>query len=79
MKGIKTLWQAWKNIAARIAAFQARLLLTLLYFLFTPFALGVKLFSDPLRLRNPTSSADHSFWEDRPLVEPTLEEHKKQF
>ena len=60
----RRLWEGWKVVAHAIGNFQARLLLSLFYFLVVPpFALLVKLFMDPLRLR----PADHrgSFWIDR--------------
>lgn len=51
MGPLKGLWEKWKAIAHKIGDFQARLLLSVFYFLiFGPFAVGVKLFSDPLRL-----------------------------
>ncbi len=51
MAMLKLLWTAWKGVAHKIANFQARLILTLFYFVVvTPFALRVKLFSDPLQL-----------------------------
>jgi hypothetical protein len=52
MAVLKLLWAWWKPIAHRIGNFQARVILVLFYFLlFAPFALGVKLLSDPLRLK----------------------------
>jgi len=49
---LKRFWKAWKRLAHRIGNFQARLLLTLLYLaLVFPFGLAVRLFSDPLRIR----------------------------
>jgi hypothetical protein len=46
------LWERWKVAAHKLGNFQARLLLNIFYFLvLTPFALGVKMFSDPLRIR----------------------------
>lgn len=49
---LKRLWERWKVIAHVIGDVQARLLLSLFYFLFlSPFALGVRLFSDPLRVK----------------------------
>ena len=53
MNGIfKTLWQGWKRIAHKIGEFQSRLILSVFYYvLFAPFALGVKLFSDPLQIK----------------------------
>lgn len=52
MRVLKALWAAWKVIGLKIANVQARALLSVFYFVaFAPFALGVKIFSDPLRLR----------------------------
>ena len=45
------LWRWWQAVARRIADVQARILLSLLYFvLVPPFALGARLLADPLRL-----------------------------
>lgn len=50
-RGLKSIWYIWKVIAHKIGDFQARLVLSLFYFIVvTPFALVVKMFSDPLRL-----------------------------
>lgn len=52
MSMLYRLWERWKAIAHVIGNFQARLLLTLFYFvLLSPFGLGVRLLSDPLGLR----------------------------
>jgi hypothetical protein len=49
---LRYLLASWKVAAHKIGDFQARLLLNIFYFLvLTPFALGVKMFSDPLRIR----------------------------
>ena len=46
----KRLWKWWVPRAHRIGNFQARLILTIFYFtMFMPFAILVKLFTDPLR------------------------------
>jgi hypothetical protein len=51
------LWQAWTRLIQRLGAFQARVVLTLLYFVVVgPFAVGMKLGSDPLRARRVTGS-----------------------
>jgi hypothetical protein len=48
-----TLIARWKVIAHRIGEFQSRLLLSLFYFLFfAPFAVGLKMFSDPLQIKS---------------------------
>jgi hypothetical protein len=46
------LWERWKALAHLIGNFQARLLLSIFYFLvLSPFGLGVRLLSDPLALK----------------------------
>jgi hypothetical protein len=48
-----------------------------LYFvLVTPFALGLKLFADPLRIKTRTGP---SWWLDHPRQTRTLEEAHRQF
>lgn len=52
----KALWQGWLAVVRKIGYVQSQLVLTLIYFvLVAPFALAVRLFSDPLRLRRPSS------------------------
>lgn len=52
MTALRLLLKAWKSIAHKIANFQARLILSLFYFIaVAPFALRVKIFSDPLQLK----------------------------
>jgi hypothetical protein len=54
---LKRLWERWKSIAHKIGAFQSRVLLNFFYFLIlAPFGLGVKLLSDPLRLKRQNRS-----------------------
>lgn len=48
---LRMLWERWKVLAHKIGHFQTRLLLLVFYYVVaTPFALGLKLLSDPLRL-----------------------------
>jgi len=58
---LKYLWEGWKGVARKIADFQARVVLTVLYaVLVFPFGILVRLFSDPLRIKKrPTSWLDH--------------------
>lgn len=71
------LWQRWKNFSHRMGGFQSRLLLSLFYFiLVTPFALIVKLFSDPLRLKEKSAE---SYWLSRAAAKPDLEDSRRQF
>ena len=48
---LSRIWRRWTVIAHRIGEVQARLLLSVFYFVIVaPFALGLRLLSDPLRL-----------------------------
>jgi len=54
MRLLKIIWARWKVIAHKFATLQARVMLTFFYFaILAPFAVGLKLASDPLRLRTP--------------------------
>lgn len=58
-------WERWKELAARAATFQARVLLTVFYWVvITPFALAVQALADPLGLR------DGGRWQRTPDSEP---------
>jgi hypothetical protein len=47
------LFARWKAIAHTIGEFQSRMILSVFYFVvFAPFALGLKLFSDPLQIKH---------------------------
>ena len=60
---LKLLWVRWKAIAHKIATFQSRVLLFVFYYLvMAPFAIGMRLASDPLQLR-PDARPD---WVPRP-------------
>lgn len=59
-------WEAWKGLAHYIGNFQARLLLTLLYFSWLlPFGLLVRLASDPLDMRRAPTSVAATGWKKR--------------
>jgi hypothetical protein len=59
---LRLFWEHWKKFAHAFGNFQARLLLMLFYYVVAaPFALGLKLLSDPLRLRKPNGE-----WTPRP-------------
>jgi hypothetical protein len=46
-------WIAWKRFGKKVGDFQARLLLTAFYFIFfSPFALAVRWWSDPLVIKS---------------------------
>jgi hypothetical protein len=73
---IKNFWQGWKAFGHFLGNLLARVVLTIFYFtVFVPFALGVKLFSDPLHIKK--SPAD--FWRPRPTGDQTLEDIMRQY
>jgi len=75
--GVRELWAAWKRIARKIGDFQARVLLTIFYFvLLAPFAIVVRRTSDPLALKPGTKRG----WGVLPDGgEYTVEKARKQF
>jgi hypothetical protein len=49
---VRRLWEGWKRIARRIGDVQARVLMTLFYFLcLAPFGLAVRWGTDPLAIK----------------------------
>ncbi len=72
---IRAAWDRWKIIGEVYGDFQGRLFAVLFYCtIFVPFAVGVRLFSDPLHLRRAPRR-----WLDRAPVVSTLDEARKQF
>jgi hypothetical protein len=70
------LWARWKAVAETIAALQARILFTFLYFVVVmPFALGLRLLADPLRMRRGVTAA----WIPFARQTSSLEEARRQF
>lgn len=68
-------WNRWKIISEVFGDFQGRLFAVIFYFtIFMPFAVGVRLLSDPLNLRNKMSN-----WVERDPVGTSLDEARKQF
>jgi len=57
----RRLWEAWKVLAQRIGDVQARVLLAVFYFVvLAPFALLVRLTSDPLAIKRRTARGWHA-------------------
>ena len=49
---LKTLWRKWLVVAHAIGRVNSHIIMMLVYFVFmTPFAMAVRWFTDPLRLR----------------------------
>lgn len=50
-------WEWWKAVAHKIGDVQARIILTVFYFLIVgPFALVIRFWSDPMRLNSKNAS-----------------------
>lgn len=70
-------WQSWKAFSKKTGSFQSKIILSLFFFLIvTPFALAVKIFSDPLRLK-PKEEKSH--WLAKKEIHSDLEHFKRQF
>ena len=76
MEILRKVWQTWKRVGQFIGDQLGRVVLTVFYFtLFMPFALGVKIWADPLDIR-PHGSAK---WLERKPVDQTLNESRRLF
>ena len=74
---VKKLWQSWADFSRRMGNFQTRIVLSLFFFIVvSPFALAVKSFSDPLRLKYRNND---SHWLLKTETEADLEQFKRQF
>jgi hypothetical protein len=74
--GLRAAWNAWKRLARRIGDIQARILLTLFYYVVLgPFALVLRWRSDPLALERGVSGG----WRSRPesLEEPMAQARRQ--
>lgn len=67
----------WRVFSYRMGTFQSKIVLSLFFFIFvSPFALGVKLFSNPLRLKK---EARESFWEEKKTAKTDIEQSRRQY
>jgi hypothetical protein len=68
---MRRLWQGWKRVARKIGDFNARVILTLFYFIFlAPFAIAIRTFTDPLSIKSKSAPS----WGIKPEAEETLME-----
>ena len=71
------LWPMWKAFSKRMGGFQSRVFLSFMYFIFVfPFALAVKLFSDPLAIKKAVRA---SFWVEKKETSEQLDDYRRQF
>ena len=75
---LRRIWEGWKKIARKIGDFNARVILSVFYLvLLMPFAVLVKLFTDPLEIKKSAGKGWH-LTEDKPGVSP-MEKAARQF
>lgn len=74
---MQNFWKWWKRTARKIGDFQARVILTIFYFVIVgPFALLVRSISDPLALKPRTTRG----WQPKEdPQEPPLTRAQRQF
>lgn len=73
---IKNFWHGWKAFGHFLGDILARIVLTVFYFtVFVPFAIGVRLFSDPLHIKTTASP----FWRPRTTGDQKFEDILRQF
>ncbi|MBI3457062.1 MAG: hypothetical protein HY002_14895 [Candidatus Rokubacteria bacterium] len=74
---LRRLWEGWRRVGRTVGDCQARVLLTLLYFVIVaPFALVVRLATDPLALKPGTPRGWHA--RPAPAGDP-IERARRQF
>jgi hypothetical protein len=72
-----SVWTAWKGLGRIVGDMIARVALSLFYFtLFVPFAVGVRLFGDPLAMKARLGS---SHWLQRSTGDLSLQDSRRQF
>ena len=72
----KKLWAGWKRFGEIIGNFLARIVLTIFYFtVFVPFAIGVRLLSDPLKIKELPAA----LWQPRSTGAPPQADALRQF
>jgi len=77
MNVLRAICATWKRIGQFIGDFIARVVLSLFYFtLFAPFAVGVRLFGDPLGVK---AKANPSWWLERATRDSALDDARRQF
>jgi hypothetical protein len=73
---LKKLWRGWKTFGEFLGNLLARIVLSLFYFtIFVPFAVGVRLWSDPLQLKSQPSE----LWRPRSTGDQKIVDVLRQF
>jgi len=73
----KRLLARWAGFSRRLGSFQSRVLLSMVYFLVvSPFAIGVRLLGDPLKIKLKISS---SYWDTREQINQDMDSYRRQY
>ena len=73
---LRSLWSEWTRLARHIGSFNARALITLVYFtLLAPFGLIYHFFADVLQVKNPPQGGS---WQNRETRDLDIEEATRQ-
>jgi len=76
----KRIWRVWTDFSRRMGGFQSRVLLSFFFFIVvTPFALLVKVFSDPLRIKRGARKSGETYWLPKKEVNAQPDEFRRQF
>jgi hypothetical protein len=74
---VRRLWRKWIHFGHRMGSFQSRVLLSFFFFIIvSPFALAVKWFSDPLRIKRQEQD---THWHTRKDEKQNIEQFRRQF
>ncbi len=77
MNILQKAWQRWKIIGGVVGNYQSRAVILFFYYtIMLPFGLGVRLFSDPLRIRAGVGAAA---WVTRAPVSAHPDDARRQF
>jgi hypothetical protein len=77
---IARAWRSWGRLTPHIGNFQARVLLTLIYFTWlVPFAMLVRFCSDPLDIRGVHKPSAATAWKKRAAPQRDLQALRGQF
>jgi hypothetical protein len=73
---LRVAWDRWQIIGHINGDYVARLIVNLFYFtILVPFAVGSKIFTDPLELRKSVTA----HWKERKAVGATVKDAQSQF
>jgi hypothetical protein len=74
---LQGIWDGWKVFTAKLGNYQGRLMFAFFYFVVvTLFGIGVRLFSDPLKMKR---GGEITFWSERSSGSHEVEAAREQF